>query len=78
MPRTSLGLPYCNSRCLVVIACRYPVIGYVDYALAAGAEGYLLKENADTELFIAVDRIRRGECYVSPLVAGGGTYSSFR
>jgi DNA-binding NarL/FixJ family response regulator len=51
---------------------------YVDYALAAGAEGYLLKENADTELFIAVDRIRRGECYVSPLVAGGGTFSSFR
>lgn len=51
---------------------------YVDYVLAAGAEGYLLKENADTELYIAVDRIRRGECYVSPLVAGGGTYSSFR
>lgn len=44
---------------------------YVDYVQAAGAEGYLLKENADTELFIAVDRIRRGECYVSPLVTGG-------
>ena len=41
---------------------------YVDYAFAVGAEGYLLKENADTELFTAVDRIRRGERYVSPLV----------
>lgn len=43
-----------------------------------GPEGYLLKENADTELFTAVEKIRRGECYVSPLVAGGGTYSAFR
>jgi len=51
---------------------------YVDYALAAGVQGYLLKENADMELFIAVDRIRRGECYVSPLVAGGGSWSAFR
>ena len=45
---------------------------YVDYGFAAGAEGYLLKENVDTELFTAVEKIRRGECYVSPLVVGGG------
>jgi DNA-binding NarL/FixJ family response regulator len=51
---------------------------YVDYAFAAGAEGYLLKENIDTELFTAVEKIRRGECYVSPLVAGDGAYSAFR
>ena len=44
---------------------------YVDYVLAAGAEGYLLKENADAEIFMAVEKVRQGERYVSPLVAGG-------
>lgn len=48
---------------------------YVDYAFAVGAAGYLLKENADTELFTAVEKIRRGGCYVSPLVAGVGAFT---
>jgi DNA-binding NarL/FixJ family response regulator len=35
-------------------------------AVSAGASGYLLKEDADTELFCAIDKIRRGGTYVSP------------
>jgi DNA-binding NarL/FixJ family response regulator len=43
---------------------------YVYHAISAGAEGYLLKEDADTELFTAVEKIRRGEHYISPLLSG--------
>ncbi len=39
---------------------------YLHQALSSGADGYLLKEDADTELFKAIERIRRGGLYVSP------------
>ncbi len=39
---------------------------YLEQAITAGARGYLLKEDADTELFSAIDKIRRGRIYVSP------------
>ena len=39
------------------------------HCFSAGAEGYLLKEDTDTELFSAVDAIRRGRSYVSPLLS---------
>jgi DNA-binding NarL/FixJ family response regulator len=39
---------------------------YVHQALASGADGYLLKEDADTELFSAIKAIREGRLYVSP------------
>jgi DNA-binding NarL/FixJ family response regulator len=39
---------------------------YLDQALAAGADGYFLKKDADAELFAAIDRIRKGKFYVSP------------
>ncbi|MBU0908157.1 MAG: response regulator transcription factor, partial [Proteobacteria bacterium] len=41
---------------------------YVYSALSAGAEGYLLKEDADTELFAAIEKIRDNGCYISPLL----------
>ena len=47
---------------------------YVYYAVSAGAEGYLLKEDADTELFAAVEKIRQGEHYISPLLSGQLTH----
>jgi DNA-binding NarL/FixJ family response regulator len=43
---------------------------YVYHAISTGAEGYLLKEDADTELFAAVDSIRQGKYYISPLLSG--------
>jgi DNA-binding NarL/FixJ family response regulator len=43
---------------------------YLDQAFSAGAEGYLLKEEASNELFSAIEAIRQGRIYVSPLLSG--------
>jgi DNA-binding NarL/FixJ family response regulator len=43
---------------------------YIEQALSAGAEGYLLKENVNAELFSAIETIRRGGIYASPLLTG--------
>lgn len=46
---------------------------YLYHAIAAGAQGYLLKEDSDEELFAAIETIRKGALYVtkalSPLVS---------
>lgn len=42
---------------------------YFYHAISAGAQGYLLKEDADSEIFSAIDTIRGGGIYVSPLLA---------
>ena len=39
---------------------------YLHQALSAGAEGYLVKEDADRELFSAIENIRQGRRYISP------------
>lgn len=39
---------------------------YLCQSLASGADGYLLKEDADTELFSAIRKIREGALYASP------------
>jgi two-component system response regulator NreC len=41
---------------------------YIREALAAGADGYLLKEDADTELFSAIKKIRQGGVYLSSVL----------
>ena len=38
---------------------------YIQGAPYAGADGYLLKEDADIELFPAIEKIRRGGIYLS-------------
>ena len=43
---------------------------YVREALSAGADGYLLKEGADSEIFSAIAKIRRGGIYISPILLG--------
>jgi len=43
---------------------------YVYSAMSAGAEGYLLKQDADTELFAAIEKIRKKGHYLSPLLSG--------
>ena len=43
---------------------------YLHQAFSAGAEGYLLKEEANTELFSAIETMRQGGIYVSPLLSG--------
>jgi DNA-binding NarL/FixJ family response regulator len=39
------------------------------HCFSAGAEGYLLKEDTDTELFSAIEAIRKGRSYVSPILS---------
>lgn len=44
---------------------------YLQQALSAGADGYLVKQDADRELFSAIETIRQSKVYLSPRVAGG-------
>jgi DNA-binding NarL/FixJ family response regulator len=40
----------------------------LEHAIAAGADGYLLKEDAPKELLNAIRTIQKGEIYLSPLI----------
>lgn len=42
---------------------------YLYQSLRSGAEGYLVKEDAANELVVAVNALRNGQKYLSPLVA---------
>jgi DNA-binding NarL/FixJ family response regulator len=42
---------------------------YLFYAMKAGVDGFLLKEDADSELLLALEAIRRGKMYISPLLS---------
>ena len=42
---------------------------YLYQAISAGADGYLLKDDAEKELFTAIDNIREGKIYISPGLA---------
>jgi DNA-binding NarL/FixJ family response regulator len=42
---------------------------YLYQSISAGADGYLLKEDADTELFSAIKTIQQGRIYISPTMA---------
>lgn len=46
---------------------------YLYQALSAGAEGYLLKEDADKALFSAIEKIRRGQVFISSHLMDGLT-----
>jgi len=41
---------------------------YVDQARLAGAEGYLLKDEVEKELLPAIEALRQGNTYLSPLL----------
>ena len=41
---------------------------YLYQAISAGANGYFLKEDANAEILSAVEKIRRGGVYISPLL----------
>ena len=42
---------------------------YLYHALRAGAEGYLLKEDEDGELVLAIETLRKGGTFISPLLS---------
>jgi DNA-binding NarL/FixJ family response regulator len=41
---------------------------YLRQALTAGVHGYLLKEDADVALFAAIEVVRQGKIFISPLL----------
>jgi two-component system, NarL family, response regulator NreC len=41
---------------------------YLRQALAIGVHGYLLKEDADVALFTAIEQVRQGRVFISPLL----------
>ena len=53
----------------VLILTMHKSSEYFHYTTSAGAEGYLLKEDADTQLISAIETIRQGGTYTSPLLA---------
>ncbi len=53
----------------VLILTMHKEKDYLYHALKVGAEGYLLKEDADSELLAAIQMIRQGKNYLSPLLA---------
>jgi DNA-binding NarL/FixJ family response regulator len=50
----------------VLILTMHKDAEYLHQAIAAGAEGYLLKEDADPDLFSAIEKVRQGKIYISP------------
>jgi DNA-binding NarL/FixJ family response regulator len=50
----------------VLILTMHNNIEYLQHAMSVGAEGYVLKQDAGTELFSAIDSIRSGGIYISP------------
>ena len=42
---------------------------YLQHAILSGVDGYLLKEDAHTDLFSAIDTIRQGRAFISPILS---------
>ena len=53
----------------VLILSMHKIKEYVKSALSAGADGYLLKEDADTELFSSIKTIQNGGIFISSLLS---------
>lgn len=58
-----------NPEIRVLILSMHKDREYLYHALTAGAEGYLLKEDADGELISAIETLRRGGTFISPLLS---------
>jgi len=59
-----------NPLTKVLILTMHKSKDYLYHSISAGAEGYLLKEDSDMELFSAIDKVRNGEIYVTRILAG--------
>ncbi len=62
----------------VLILTMHRDLEYFYHAISAGAQGFLLKEDADVELLTAIRTIRQGQVYLSPLVTRELTGQIFR
>lgn len=57
-------------RTRVLILTMYKDLEFLRQSMKAGVAGYLLKEDADTELIQALKAIRTGHPYITPTLAG--------
>lgn len=58
-----------NNEVKVVFLTMHPDVSYAVSAFEAGAQGYVLKHSASTELNEAIRNVLRGKKYVTPLLA---------
>jgi RNA polymerase sigma factor (sigma-70 family) len=58
-----------NPQTGVIILSMHSDETYITRALAAGAKGYLLKDNAEVDLFRAVQVVAQGKPFFSPVIA---------
>ncbi len=63
-----------NPEIKILILSMHKKKEYLYHVFSAGAEGYLLKEETDTELFAAIEAVRRGDIYLSPIFSRESTY----
>ena len=54
-----------NPNVKILVLAEHKDSEYFRQAMSAGADGYLLKEDGDTELFSAIEKIRHGKVYIS-------------
>ena len=57
-----------NPNTRVLVLTMHKSKEYLYHSISAGAQGYLLKEDSEVELFSAIDAIRKGEIFVSKLL----------
>ena len=62
-----------NPDIKVLMLTMHRDIDFVQRAMAAGADGYLLKEEADQDVSSAIEKIRQGAPFLSDLLAEGVT-----
>ncbi|MBM4301312.1 MAG: response regulator transcription factor [Deltaproteobacteria bacterium] len=62
-------IKYIDTGVKVLILTMHKEREYLYHALKAGAEGYLLKEDADGELISAIETLRRGGTVISSLLS---------
>lgn len=53
----------------IIILTMHKSKQYLCHAMAAGADGYVLKEDSDTDLLVAIDTALRGDYFISPVLA---------
>jgi DNA-binding NarL/FixJ family response regulator len=54
----------------VLVLSMYNQIEFLQESFSSGADGYIVKGDAETELFSAIRALRSGKTYVSPLLGG--------
>lgn len=53
----------------IVILTMHKSKQYLCHAMAAGADGYVLKEDSDSELLTAIEQVVKGQIFVSPVLS---------